>query len=208
MANTSWQASGEYFETCNCDYLCPCVPSNLTGKQTHVFCNFAMVFHINQGRYGDAKLDGLNFVAIGHAPGPSMSDGNISVGLIVDERATPAQRDALTAIGSGQGGGPMAALGPLITKMLGIEFKPIHFEKKDMGRSVSIPGVLDQTVEGVASASKAGEPLFLDNGAHPANARLALAKATQSHLHVFGIDWDQTDGKNNGHFAPFSWKSG
>jgi hypothetical protein len=42
---------------------------------------------------------------------------------------------------------------------------------------------------------------------HPANARLALAKATGSHLHAFGLDWDDTSGNNNGHFAPFNWRS-
>ena len=101
----------------------------------------------------------------------------------------------------------MAALGPLITKMLGVEAKPIHFEKKDMRCSVSIPGVLDQAVEGVPSPVKQDEPLYLDNTVHPANARLALAKATRSHLHAFGIDWDDTSGKNNGHFAPFNWQT-
>jgi predicted metal-binding membrane protein len=25
--------------------------------------------------------------------------------------------------------------------------------------------------------------------------------------HAFGINWDDTTGKNNGHFAPFSWGS-
>jgi hypothetical protein len=41
---------------------------------------------------------------------------------------------------------------------------------------------------------------------HPANSRLALARATRSHLRAFGIDWDDESGKNNGHFAPFAWK--
>src|SRR5713226_9992821 len=139
MTNTAWQVSGEYFETCSCDYLCPCIPTNLTGKQTKIYCNFAFVFHVNQGRYGNTTLDGLSFAVLGHAPGPSMSDGNISVGLITDDRATSEQQQALIQIGSGQGGGPMAALGPLISKMLGVEAKPIHFEKKAMSCSVSIP---------------------------------------------------------------------
>jgi len=26
-------------------------------------------------------------------------------------------------------------------------------------------------------------------------------------MHAFGINWDDTSGKNNGHFAPFSWSS-
>jgi hypothetical protein len=135
-----------------------------------------------------------------------MGMGNISVGLIIDERATQAQRDALTAIGSGQADGPMAALGPLITKVLGVEFKPIQFTKNGMKHSVSIPGALDEAVEGVASASKPGEPIYIENTAHPANAKLALAKATRSHLHAFGLDWDDTSGNNNGHFAPFHWQ--
>ncbi len=39
------------------------------------------------------------------------------------------------------------------------------------------------------------------------NSRLALAKATGSHLHAFGIAWDDASGRNNGHFAAFDWKS-
>jgi hypothetical protein len=74
-------------------------------------------------------------------------------------------------------------------------------------RSVVIPSVLDQAIEGVPSAVKEGEPLYIDNSAHPANSRLALAKATHSHLHVFGLDWDETSGTNNGHFAPFDWRN-
>ena len=56
------------------------------------------------------------------------------------------------------------------------------------------------------SPTKPGEPLFLDNTLHPANPRIALAHARHSHVHAFGINWDQTDGKNNGHFAPFNWQ--
>jgi hypothetical protein len=76
MANTNWQVKGQYFEACNCDYLCPCVPSNLTGKAIHVYCDVALVFHVEKGSYGGTALDGLNFVVLGHFPGPSMSDGN------------------------------------------------------------------------------------------------------------------------------------
>ena len=71
----------------------------------------------------------------------------------------------------------------------------------------SLSGALDQAVDGVSSATRPGEPLFIDNTLHPANTRLALGRATQSHLHVFGLDWDETSGHNNGHFAPFHWQS-
>lgn len=206
MAGTGWEVKGEYFESCSCDYLCPCMPGNLQGKHTKGYCNFAFVFRIDQGLYGSLNLGGLNFVVVGHAPGPTMSDGGIEVGLIVDERANAEQREALTQIGSGQGGGPMAALAPLVGKILGVEARPIRFHKEGLVCDVSVPDVLDTAVEGVASPVKEGEPLYIDNTLHPANSRLALAHATRSHLHLFGINWDDTSGKNNGHFAPFSWK--
>ena len=206
MAKVSWQLSGDYFETCSCTYLCPCVPSNLTAQPSKGYCNFAFAFHVDRGRYGKVKVDGLNFAVVGHTPGV-MGNGNWSVGLIISDKAKPEQQQALTQIASGQAGGPMAALAPLIGKFLGVETRPIQFQKKGLGRSVSIPGVLDQGVEGVASPAKRGEPLYIDNTLHPANARLALARATRSHLHAFGIDWDDATGQNNGHFAPFKWKN-
>ncbi len=205
MANVAWQLSGDYFETCSCTYVCPCLPTNLAGKPTKGYCYFAFVFHIDRGRYGNTSLDGLSFAVLGHTPGV-MSQGNWSVGLIVDERASPEQQQALTAVVGGQAGGPMAAVAPLIGKFLGVQAKPISYQKNGMRRSVSIPGVLDQAVEGVASPAKPGEPLYLDNTLHPANPRVALARAVRSHLSAFGLSWDDITGQNNGHFAPFDWQ--
>jgi len=165
------------------------------------------VFHIDQGRYGNASLDGLNFAVIGHSPGV-MSNGNWSVGLLVDERASAEQQQALTAIASGQAGGPMAPLAPLIGTFLGVQTKPIHYQKTGMRRSVSIPGALEQAVEGVSGTANPAEPMYIDNTLHPANARLALAHAVRSSLHAFGIDWDDSSGQNNGHFAAFRWQAG
>lgn len=205
MSSTAWQISGDYFETCSCDYLCPCVPSNLAAPPTKGYCDVAMIFHIDHGSYGNTSLDELNFALIAHTP-DIMGKGDWSVGLITDERATPEQQQALMAIASGQAGGPPAGLGPLLGTFLGAESKPIHYQKNGMSRSVSIPGILDQACEGVPSAADSNQPLYIDNTVHPANTRLALARATRSHLHAFGLDWDDTSGKNNGHFAPFNWR--
>jgi hypothetical protein len=206
MATTSWQLSGDYFETCSCDFLCPCLPSNLAAQPTKDSCTFAMVFHIDHGRYGDLSLDGLHFAVVGYTPGV-MSQGNWSVGVILDDRATTEQQQAIAAIASGQVGGPMASLGPLIGSFLGTVVGPIHYQRNQLQRSVTIPGLLEQAVEGVSSAANASEPLYIDNTLHPANTRLALGRATQSHLHAFGLAWDEASGKNNGHFAPFHWQN-
>ena len=205
MANVQWQISGDYFEACSCDSVCPCPTSGMAARPTKGACDVGLVFHVERGQYGGTKLDGLTFAVLAHTPGP-MNQGNWTVGVIVDERASSPQREALTAIASGQGGGPMGALGPLVGNFAGVEAKPIKLEGKGMKRSVSIPGVLDIAVEGIPGA-KQDEPIYFDNVGHPAASRLALAKATRSHLHAFGINWDDTSGRNNGHFAPFSWRS-
>jgi hypothetical protein len=174
-------------------------------KPTKGACDAGLVFHVERGSYGTTKLDGLSFAVLLHTPGP-MGAGNWTVGMIVDDRATAEQRDALVAIGSGQSGGPMAAVGPLVSKFAGAETKPIRIERGAMRRSVSIPGMLDIAVEGIPGASPT-EPIYFDNVGHPAASRLALAKASRGHMHAFGINWDDTSGKVNGHFAPFSWSS-
>jgi hypothetical protein len=165
-----------------------------------------MVFHVERGNAGDMKLDGLSFAVIGQTP-DVMGKGNWSVGLILDERATPDQQQVLTAIASGQAGGPPAILGGVVGKFLGVETRPIRFQKSGLRRSVSIPNALEQACEGVANVADASQPLYIDNTMHPANPRLALARASESHLHALGLDWDDTSGHNNGHFAAFNWRS-
>ena len=101
----------------------------------------------------------------------------------------------------------MAALRPLISSFLGVEKRSIRFEKDGLRRSVLIPGVLDQAVAGVPSPTVPGEPLVIDNSIHPVNKRVALARASRSVLSVFDLRMNDVSGRNNGHFAPFSWRS-
>jgi len=206
MSNPAWQIRGDYFETCSCDYVCPCLTTNLAAKPTKGDCDFAMVFLIESGDSGNVKLDGLSFAVLGNSPGV-MGQGNWSVGLIIDERATPDQQQAITTIASGAAGGPPAILTGVIGKFLGVETRPIRILKSGLKRSVSIPEALDQSCEGVPSVADANQPLYIDNTMHPANSRLALARSTGSHMHAFGLHWDDTSGNNNGHFAPFHWKA-
>jgi hypothetical protein len=206
MAIPSWQLSGNYSETCSCDYLCPCAPTNMEGRPTKGHCDFAMVFEVEKGRFDKLNLDGLNFAVVGRAP-DVMGKGNWAVGLIVDERANSEQVDALTKIATGQAGGPPAILTGVVGKFLGIEKGPIRVKHDGMKISASIPKLLDQNLAGVPSMVDPTQPLYIDNTGHPANSRLALAKATASHLHAFDINWDDDSGNNNGHFAPFNWRS-
>jgi hypothetical protein len=170
-------------------------------------CTFAMAFRIDRGSYGPLSLDSLGFIVLGFTP-EAMGTGNWSVGLIIDERAGAEQRDAITAIASGSAGGPMAALSGLIGKFLGVESAPIHFEQSGPRWLVNASPFLDMAAEGAMGINPgATEPLHLENTGHPAADRFALARASQSHVHALGLTWNDTSGKNNGQYAPFSWRS-
>jgi len=166
-----------------------------------------MAFQIESGSYGTVPLDGLGFIVLGLTP-EEMGKGNWSVGVIADERASAEQRDAITAIASGSAGGPMAALSPLVGKFLGVESAPIRFDRTGLKWSVTAARFVDMAAEGVVGINPgATEPIHLDNTGHPAANRFALARALKSHVDALGLSWSDTSGKNNGQYAPFSWRS-
>jgi hypothetical protein len=200
----SWRIEGQYFETCNCEFLCPCISSNMAARPDEGDCAVALAFHIDRGAKDRVALDDLSFIVVARSPGP-MIDGGWTVGLIVDERASQEQADAILAIASGQAGGPMAAMAPLIGNFVGVERRPIRFEADGLRYAVTAGDLVDQACEGVPSPVADGQPLVIDNTLHPANPRLALAKATRSRFNAFGIGWSDTEGNRNGHFAPFRW---
>ena len=207
MASPSWQVNGQYYETCSCDFVCPCLPGQMAVKPTKGSCTFAMAFQIDSGSYGTVSLNGLGFIVLGFTP-EAMGKGNWSVGVITDEKAGAEQRDAIVAIASGEAGGPMAALSGLVGKLLGAEAAPIRFDRSGVKWSVKAGSLVDMAAEGAMGMDpSATEPLHLDNTGHPAANRFALARASKIHVHALGLACDDASGMNNGQYAPFSWRS-
>jgi hypothetical protein len=205
MAQQQWTMLGEYMESCNCDYLCPCVYTNPQGPVTYDHCTAALVFRIDAGSYGETKLDGLSFALVIRS-GKVMADGNWVFAGVVDERADDAQRQALAAIVGGEAGGPPGFIRDnLVGDFRGIAFKPIEFSLDGLKRSTVIGDAVSFEIEGVTPRNRPGESLYIDNTTHPANRRLALARSKETHIHGFGLDMDIVGKGNNGHFARFAW---
>jgi len=137
------------------------------------------------------------------APG-QMSDGDWRVGVFLDEAASEEQRTALTAVFSGQQGGPAGLFSPLIGEMLGVEVAPIEYRDDGRRHSVRIGDAVDIEVEDFAAAEE-GKLMTLDGIGHPAGTRLAIAQGKRARIDAFGLQIDNT-GKN-GHSAPFSWQA-
>ena len=200
-----WKIRGEYIESCNCDYLCPCIYTNPQGPVTYDHCTAALVFRIDAGNHGGTKLDGLKFALIIRS-GKVMADGNWIFAGVVDAMADDAQRQALSAIVGGQAGGPPAFIREnLVGDFRGVEFKTIEFNMDGLKRSTVIADTLSFEIEGVTSRNRSGEPFYIDNTAHPANRRLALARSKKTQIRGFGLELDLVGKGNNGHFAPFAW---
>ena len=102
-------------------------------------------------------------------------------------------------------GAPGVIRANLVSDFRGVEYQPIEFTMAGLTRRAAVPGIFAFEVEGVASRNRGGEPLYIDNTAHPANRRLALARAKDLHVQGFGLNLDMVGKGNNGHFAPFAW---
>ncbi len=202
---TRWQIEGDYFENCNCDIVCPCLFSAgapLTAQPTAGACEVPFAFHMERGSFGDVPLDGLNAVVIFRTPGV-MAEGNASVALYLDERADDRQREGLQAIFTCAVGGPIGALAPLISTVLGVKTVPITFTKDGLQRRVEIPGIMRVGVRAVPSMNPDGA--IMASNAHPFNTEaLAMAVGDEGNRwEDYGLRWDNS-GKN-GHYAAIRW---
>jgi len=205
MVNTKWEINGEYMESCNCDYLCPCIYTNPQGPATFDNCYAMMAYRIDKGHSGGEALDGLCFAFVIRS-GRVMADGGWVFACVVDEKANAAQRQALGAIASGEAGGvPGMIRDNLVSDFRGVEFAAIDFTMDGLKRAASIPGIFKYEIEGVASRNNSGDPYYLDNTGHPANRRLALAQTKSLVVEGFGLALEMTGKGNNGHYAPFAW---
>src|SRR5581483_2653527 len=194
---------------CNCAVVCPCLFSTdapFTSRPTEDACEVAFGFHIDQGRYGDARLDGLNVAMIVRTPGP-MAEGNADAALYLDERADDAQRAALQAIFTGQAGGVMGVLAPLVGNVLGVKTAPMTWTSEGTRRAFEIPNVMHLAVKAVPSVMGADKAIVAAN-AHPfAPDGVAMAVGEDgSGWADYGMRWDNSG--RNGHYAAISWSNG
>jgi len=202
MSSGSWHIDGEYFESCNCELLCPCLLSNAQARPTEGHCDVVLGIHIKHGSYGAIDISGLNAVQAMTTPGP-MAKGNGTLAVYVDSRANDAQRTALEAIFTGAAGGPPSLFGPMVSTLLPTKPAQIDFKSDGKTWQLSIAGITQVTVEGVTGAGN--QNVWLDNVGHPYSTRLAAAKATSGHYQDHSLAFENSG--RNGHFSAINWSN-
>ena len=184
MSAPSWQISGEYMETCNCDYLCPCIYTNPQGEVTHDHCTAALIFRIDKGQRGGTDLAGLAFALLIRS-GKIMADGNWVFGGVVDDHADAAQRTALEGIVSGDVGGPPGMIrSNLVSDFRGVQFKPIAVKIEGLKRIYCQFARLAEPLDYKAIDGRPVDLVFLllsppDAGAEHLKALAAISRVTR-----------------------------
>jgi hypothetical protein len=113
----TYAVSGSYFESCNCDPICPCRMSDGIpgGRSTHGECLGALAWHVEAGHVGSVDVTGLDVVLTvryhDDEPGSPWT-----IVLHVDVEATEPQRAALADVFLGNLGGPHVGALPWIRK--------------------------------------------------------------------------------------------
>ncbi len=141
---TKWSLEADFLQACNCDYGCPC---EFSAPPTRGFCEGTGAWRIVKGSYGDLPLDGLSVAFAAHWP-KAIHEGNGTLALFIDERASAQQREALLTICSGQAGGlPFEILATTFSKVLDPIFTPIQFNLNGRDSSVRIGDALNVALE-------------------------------------------------------------
>ena len=145
MTGINWAIKAREFLHCNCDYGCPC---QFNSRPTKGDCRGVLALDIEQGHHGNTKLDGLKVAAVVSWPG-AIHEGHGTIQPIVDERATPQQREALLRIMSGLDTEPGATIFQVFSatyeKVHDPIFKAIELNIDVEGRraTLKVPNIID-----------------------------------------------------------------
>ena len=196
----NWKLAGTYFEACSCDVACPCT---FLSAPTSGDCTALVGWHIENGNFTGASLEGLNVALALYSPG-HMLETKWRVALYLDERASEEQKNALTKIFTGQAGGHMSNLVPLIGEVLGINSVTIEYDTNGKQRRLKIGNVGETEVEAIQDSS--GADVIINNaplGVAPGHP-LVVAKSRKLSYKDYGLEWE-ISGKN-GFYSPFNYQ--
>src|SRR5215216_2744543 len=189
MTDIKWEIRAREFVNCNCCYGCPC---QFNALPTHGDCKALAAFDIIDGHHGNTRLDGPKAVGVLAWPGP-IHEGKGEAQIVIDERATEAQRDALLRILSGQDTEPGATVWQVFSTTLERVHEPIfrriEFQVDVDGRTarVLVPGLIEAR----------GEPILNPVTRAEHRVRIDIPKGFEYSLAEIGRGWSNVSGAIN-----------
>ncbi len=156
----AWWARGLLFENCNCQIVCP-GHVHFSQNCTHERCVGYWAIRFDEGDYGGVSLAGARAVVVYDSP-RHMIDGEWTEVVVIDETASPGQREALEAILSGRAGGPWEVLDRFVSERLPTRFVPIAITDEGILKRVSVESLLDGSIEDVRGKDR-DRPVTFEN---------------------------------------------
>lgn len=182
-----WSITGELILNCNCTVFCPCVVSLGQHPPTEGYCQTWGGIRIDEGKFGDEDLSGLNIGLLIEIPG-LMARGNWKCAAFIDERASDAAYDGLVSIFSGAARGTTGLFSVLVAEFLGAEKAPITYENEGKTRRLMVGKKIKGEV--VPVAGKDGEDIVITNTQYWMGPDITVATANQGRVRAFGRVWD------------------
>ncbi len=157
MPSTNWNLQGNYFESCTCEMICPCICLRPPTKGT---CTALLGWHIDQGHLDDTRLDNLNVSMFLQAPG-LLTDGGFKVSLYVDANANDAQAKAIEALYKGEHGGHLGVVASLVSEVLSVKQMPIDYAVNGKQLTLKVGDIASSVVNEVEGGD--GGPVRVSN---------------------------------------------
>jgi hypothetical protein len=194
-----WYLEGIEFGSCNCSYGCPC---QFEALPTHGDCRGFEVLRIDRGHFGEIPLEELAVAVLYAWPGP-IFEGNGELQAIVDERASPRQRDALLKILVGEeteeGATHWWVYRAMSSRVHQPLIKPIAYQVDLEARTarVSIPGVLESVGRPIRGATGREYRVRIEIPRGIEFERAEIGSATTTSTAAIRLDLTDTYGQFN-----------
>lgn len=204
-----WRLKGVWFDACKCAVPCPC---SFAQPPTYGDCDGVLLWKVEEGNYGETRLDGFNVAMLGSFVGNIWGEhSDAYAALFFDERADEHQRDALQLIFGGQAGGWPQKFGELFGgEIRSVEFAAIEsVVDDDLGSwRVRIPDRAEAVVSALTGpTTDEGARVQVHNlpGAEvgPGQAPATWGTSTLDRADAFGFSWNRSGCSSK--LIPFDW---
>lgn len=195
---TKWRMSGSLLGECNCDWGCPC---SFDAPPTNGGCRGVYTWIIEKGAYGDVNLDGLGVALPGTWPG-AVHLGHGTQAVVVDSRATAAQRKALETLGKGGAGGPLAVFASVTETWLPTVFAPFDVKLNGIRSTLRVDSgkIYDLALSRIKNpVTSDEEEIYLDKPTGFTAKRSELGMSVVARFKIPNLAFD-----NSGRYAEFS----
>jgi hypothetical protein len=164
-----WMIRGVEYANCNCASGCPC---QFNSPTTFGHCEAVGAGRVDEGYFNETRLDGLRFVMLLQWPG-EIAEGNGRQQIIIDERANPAQREALRKILHGESTKPGATAFFVYNSTMSQVYDPVYapielsIDIEKRRARVRVPGLVESEGTPIVDAHSGQEfrsQICLPNG--------------------------------------------